>query len=332
MGGRVPKALLVAIAVLAALGGVLLFSKLTGRPSEPFYGIDVPGGDTSLVAPLSAATGYRPSVFNIFVKLDTKASSFSVAKLDAIEEAGMTPMITLEPWSTSSRWGQSDLHQYSLRTIFDGLHDQSLTRLARVVADFHHKIYLRFAHEMNGSWYPWAEDVNGNHPGDYVRAWRHVHRLFTGAGATNALWVWAPNALLGSQGVDTYRELYPGDGYVDMVGLTAYGRGRSAAESIGQSLTALSAVSDKPVILAETGATGSGKTAWIKSFGRFLARHHQIVGFVWYNTTPESTGASGDYRFDQTPADLKAFEGALRTAHVSTDPSHEPGGRTTTSR
>ena len=46
---------------------------------------------------------------------------------------------------------------------------------------------------MNGNWFPWCEGVNGNQPGEYVAAWRHVHDIFTAVGATNATWVWCPN-------------------------------------------------------------------------------------------------------------------------------------------
>ena len=51
---------------------------------------------------------------------------------------------------------------------------------------------IRFAHEMNGTWYPWAEGVNGNGPGDYVAAWRHVVGVFRRAKVSNVTWTWAP--------------------------------------------------------------------------------------------------------------------------------------------
>lgn len=44
---------------------------------------------------------------------------------------------------------------------------------------------------MNGNWHPWAQGVNGNQAGDYVRAWQHVHDLVASMGATNVHWVWS---------------------------------------------------------------------------------------------------------------------------------------------
>jgi hypothetical protein len=38
------------------------------------------------------------------------------------------------------------------------------------------RLYLRFAHEMNGNWYPWSHDAV---PNDYILAWRHAHDIFS---------------------------------------------------------------------------------------------------------------------------------------------------------
>ena len=46
----------------------------------------------------------------------------------------------------------------------------------------HWPFFLRFDWEMNGFWFPWNEGVNGNKPGEFVAAWRHVHDIFTEVG------------------------------------------------------------------------------------------------------------------------------------------------------
>jgi hypothetical protein len=298
---------------------VLIFSRASSH--HPFFGLDVPNGNLSAVTSVAEQTGYRPTVFNIFVKLDS--IHFDVGQLDAIAAAGMTPMVTLEPWTLTGHRGQADQRDYRLTSITAGKHDHSLKRLAAIIAAYHRPLYLRFAHEMNGTWYPWAAGVNDNTPDDYVTAWRYVHTLFSAAGVTQVQWVWSPNALLGSQTAATYRQLYPGDSWVDDIGLTAYGQGSSATRTIGPSLRAISSVSGKPVILSETGAAGPEKARWIQSFGPYLARHPRIVGFVWYNTTPETTGATGDYRFDSNYTTVQAFTSALRRSGVRSGHARE---------
>jgi hypothetical protein len=284
---------------------------------HPFFGLDVPSGNIAAVAQVEHETGYHPTVFSVFVKLDS--TNFSTAQLSAIRAAGMMPMVTLEPWSVSDVRGDTDLPQYRLTTITAGRYDQDFDRIAASVAAYHQPVYIRFAHEMNGSWYPWAAGENGNTSADYVAAWRHVHHLFTLAGATNAQWLWSPNALLGNQTAANYERLYPGNAWVDDIGLSAYGQGASAADTIDPSLTALTSVSSKPVIIAETGASGPDKVSWITSFGPYLASRRRITGFVWFNTTPETTDASGDYRFDSSPSALAAFIATLERAGVPRD-------------
>jgi mannan endo-1,4-beta-mannosidase len=68
-------------------------------------------------------------------------------------------------------------------------------------------------HEMNGGWFWWgAKD-----PGTFIQLWRQMFDYFTHTkGLNNLLWVYSPN-----QGAKTAL-YYPGDQYVDLVGLDAY--------------------------------------------------------------------------------------------------------------
>jgi len=68
-------------------------------------------------------------------------------------------------------------------------------------------------HEMNGGWFWWG----GHDPETFIKLWREMFDYFTYAkGLDNLLWVYAPNH--GSQTA----AYYPGDRYVDLVGLDAY--------------------------------------------------------------------------------------------------------------
>jgi hypothetical protein len=171
---------------------------------------------------------------------------------------------------------------------------------------------------MNGNWYPWGNDVNGNKPGDYVRAWKHVYAVFKAAGAGNALWVWSPAATTGGK-VVALQALYPGDAYVDFVGLTAYGHTKSeptVTATVEPALQQIEALSRRPVILSEIGADGPGKAAWIESLGQLLRTDRRIRGFVWFNTTTHTVGATGDYVFNDNAADTSSFQEMLAEARV----------------
>ncbi|MDN4175156.1 glycosyl hydrolase [Nocardioides sp. SOB77] len=105
-------------------------------------------------------------------------------------------------------------------------------------------VFLRFAHEMNGSWYPW-----GQQPQAYVAAFRRVATAVHRAAPGTAM-VWAPNYGGGypfsggqhearpgtadaraldtdrdgrvTQADDPYAPYWPGPRYVDWVGMSIY--------------------------------------------------------------------------------------------------------------
>src|SRR5919109_2661264 len=312
------RRLMVVAATVLLIAASIMVIRMFGFQHPVFYGLSLPDNDPATIASLTQQTGYRPQVLNVFVKLDSP--SFGRATLSQISEMGAKPMITLEPWSWRSSRGQTDQAPYSLAALASGQWDPNFTNIAKTILGYQGLVYLRFAHEMNGWWYPWAESVNSNRSGDYVRAWRHVHDIFRNLGCTNLRWIWAPNALTASsKGTSNLTTLYPGDQYVDMLGMTAYGHGASAAQTFDATLQALQAVThNKNIIISETGADGPDKTQWITSFGQYLDSQSEIHGFVWFNTMPSTTGASGDYRFDDTPENLNAFGNVLRKANVTT--------------
>jgi hypothetical protein len=276
-------------------------------PAPPFFGMAVPRADAAELRRVGAIVGCQPAVVSAFVKLDSP--SFTLGRLRELGRAGQVPFLTVEPWSYRSLGESTRQPRYTLASIVAGEHDPELTRIAGTVAAFGEPVLLRFAHEMNGWWYPWAAGQNGGDAAQYVAAWRHVHALFRRAGAGNAEWVWSP----ASTGRMPLAPLYPGDDVVTYVGLTGYGRGRSAAETFGPSLAEIRMFTGRPVVLSEVGADGPHKTAWIRSLGPYLRADRRIAGFVWFNTSASTTGATGDYRVDDSPAAATALRGVLDT-------------------
>ena len=133
---------------------------------------------------------------------------------------------------------------------------------------------IRPMHEMNGKWYPWGGPVNGNSPAQFRAAWRRIHTIFRREGATNVTWVWSPNA---RSYPGTYpnriEAYYPGDAYVDWIGLSGFNWGTSnprlrwtTFEEVYTNLLATLRLFNKPIVVAEmaTVADGGNKAAWIK--------------------------------------------------------------------
>jgi len=59
---------------------------------------------------------------------------------------------------------------------------------------------------------------------DYVKAWRHVHDIFTSVGATNVSSIWGVNHMSNTSQYPPLSTLYPGDACVDWTGVSVFNR------------------------------------------------------------------------------------------------------------
>jgi len=257
----------------------------------------------------------------VMISRDWASGSFDRQAVERLTTAGHLPMIAWEPWDHAQVLSGDRLRAvqpaYSLATIIEGRHDESIRSWAADAADWGHPVALRFAHEMNGYWYPWAESANGNREGDYVSAWRHVHDLFVDEGADNVIFVWSPN--LSQPSLTPLAQLWPGDEYVDWVGLVGYlGNGINPAEwtptfdeLFGPTLDELRAFTELPVVITEIGATESGgkKAEWISHVLETVAARHDIIGLMWFEIDKEA-----DWRIVSSPEASAAFAQGVEDA------------------
>ena len=129
---------------------------------------------------------------------------------------------------------------YSNQSFIDGEHDEDIEKMAGVVKKFldDHRslpVYIRWAHEANirsaPAWpgHPW----NNRSAAQYIGMFQHVHDTFfkkldAGSARARVVWVWSPNYENAAEGHDSYsdwKNLYPGDRYVDMTGLSGLNYG-----------------------------------------------------------------------------------------------------------
>ena len=153
---------------------------------------------------------------------------------------------------------------------------------------------------MNGFWFPWSEGINGNKPGEFVAAWRHVHDIFTAGGATNATWVWCPNVDFTSS-LTPLEELYPGDDYVDWTCLDGFNWGKTANSAGWQSFNQvfhstykrmLKIAPSKPMVIGEIASDerGGSKADWISNLlASIPAKYRKVRGLIWYEEKDHGT-------------------------------------------
>ena len=131
-------------------------------------------------------------------------------------------------WEPSDYRLGTNQPRYALSRIIAGDFDGYIRSWAKAAKAWGKPFMLRFAQEMNGNWNPWGVAVNGNKPGQYVQAYRHIHKLFTSVGATNVIWVWSPNILY--PGGASLSSVYPGNPYVNWIGVDGYNWGTSVPQ------------------------------------------------------------------------------------------------------
>jgi beta-mannanase len=248
------------------------------------------------------------------------AQPFSPAIYEATLQRGAIPLVDWNPWDLAAG-GDPDQPDVALRTILSGRHDGYIRAWAAGARAWGRPFFLRFGHEMNGSWYPWSEGRNGNSAGEFARAWQHVHDIFEAVGATNVTWVWSPNAIY--PGSTPLAGLYPGDADVDWVAMDGYNWGvgpvrrdgwRSFADLFGPTYRALGSLApSKPVMVAEVASSehGGSKASWIRdALGeRLSADFPRIRALVWFDWDADGM----DWVIESSPASRTAFADAVRS-------------------
>ena len=288
-----------------------------GTPGAHLMGFNGTPTQLSQLDDLGSQIGRPPDIVDFFDGFTSVFPSSGVAQIAA---SGAEPEVTWEPWDYTLGLNQDT---YSLQAIAGGAFDSYITAWAKSAAQFSKPMLLRFAHEMNGNWYPWDIGVNGNTASDYIAAFRHIHDLFVAAGATNVQWVWCPNIASGASS-DLTTE-YPGSAYVDVVGIDGYNFGTTPSAWMTPSQifsSTLALISNqhwgKPVILNEVASVEAGgdKAAWITQLLQLLSSQSQVVGFLW--------SEFDDWGLETSSASIAAMKSALATYWV------EPGPPTST--
>jgi hypothetical protein len=232
------------------------------------------------------------------------------SQLQAVAARGSVPEITWEPWDASRGLYRSQ-PRYRLRNIIDGRFDAYIESWARDLSAWRGPVLLRFAQEMDGDWYPWDEHANGNHLGEFGRAWRHVHHIFVSAGAMNVKWIWSPAFAIST-------EQFPGESYVDMLGLTCINSGGSQHPSSWRSFAGICAgpigqlhrlAPRTHIQLSEvaTGAVHGSRARWIGGMFSFLKRHPEVSSFIWFDVRTRR-----NWVIESSPAVRRQFARGLR--------------------
>jgi len=210
---------------------------------------------------------------------------FPTKEAQTVSDKGGAIFIKLEPWS----WKGKNDSSFTLEKLVKGEYDYLLKRFAMGAIKFGKPIFVSFAHEMNGNWYPWS----GN-PKLYVKAFRHIHDVIQKAGTKNITWVWNPDIFSAA------KAYYPGNTYVDWVAIDGYNWSGtdSAASLFNKRLKELKPLG-KPIMIGEF-ACAKNKAACIANFINYTANNNDIKAYIFFNKDVKEKGEMHEFTLKAT--------------------------------
>lgn len=293
--------------------------------SSAYLGVAISGvpGDMSLLDKFQQdAGGKHVAIINFWRTMGGSNSILYPSWLQNVASNGSVPMIT---WVPENRDAGSDQSPYTLANIAAGADDSVVNQWAQQLKAYGGTVLLRFAHEMNGMWFPWSQ-----HPRDYVAAWRHIHDIFVADGATNVKWVWCPNTQWNAK--SDFAPYFPGNAYVDWVALDSYNKAAnggwlwfSKLFDVGSSYHTITSLTNKPLMIAETSSAeasqfsrnrGHTKAQWItNAFTEGIPSMPRIKAVVWMNDNLTASEGCCDWSIDSSASAESAFAHAISSSY-----------------
>jgi len=206
------------------------------------------------------------------------------------------------------------------RRIARGEFDAYFEDAADAVKRFGGPVFISVNHEMNGTWYPYSEAYKKGATmtaDDFIASWKRIVDVFRRKGANNVAWVWSPN--VPDVGGVPFSKYYPGDDYVDWVGVSLYS---------GEAITGLDKIykayaARKPFFVTEwaTGPDKSkhnrnfpGEAKWIDEFFKGIEKNYpRVKAISWFHWN-KSEDHEDDYRLQRVPEQAAVYQSDVSNA------------------
>jgi len=299
-----------------------------------YFGIFNPSGENGLsnISNIKSIEKDQDVDFNLisfYLAWDTESiNEFPHKLMDDIYSNDAIPMITWEPWAsllpTSDSVPALKAETKIFKYIIDGRYDEYIKEFAGILKTYKDPIFLRYAHEFDNPYYSWSTSGK-NSSSEFKEAWKHVHQIFTEQNVNNIVWVWNPWK---ANKMEAY---YPGDEFVDWIGLTMLNYAALKSEGEEESFKEMylpfqkkiNNLSKKPVMLAEFGSLNLGDTQkkWtINALETINTEYPEISAIVMFNSDKDKNiPAYGNFEgkyLDWTTASINSIE-----KHFKVDPT-----------
>jgi len=309
-----------AVGGLVALAAALTLLRDEGGPSPALPDVDSPPTGTLVGAHIRpddrSEAGQRASIESFEQRLGRRLDidhnfyrwdkPFPTWRERWTLEQGRIPMIS---WNGRGVYASD---------VAAGSHNALIAERAVAVKALSGPVLIRWFWEMDGKKKAeWAES-----PDDYVAAWRRIRSVFQDEGATNARWVWCPNASAFADG--DAQAFYPGPEHVEWICGDGYnwapGRPKDRWRSFSEIFSAFYAWGvrqGKPMMVGEFGVQErepGEKAAWLREAREAVkTQFPSLRALVYFDVDAEH-----DWRIRTSESAVEAFR------ELATDPWFVP--------
>lgn len=263
---------------------------------------------------LSKMESYLEIDFKYLLEYYSIKSPLSLEHLENIASAGKTLEFTYQ----TTAFGAPEKN--AIYRLLDGEYDDVLVELFSTLAASKSPILFRLNNEMNGDWCLYNAFYFSKDTSLYRDLWRHFYNIAQEQGATNLIWVWNPNwGDFPSFKWNHYLNYYPGEEYVDIVGVTSYNTGTyyksegwKEFQSMYEPLMAeYTNTFDYPFMVTEFSCSdfGGDKVQWMETMFEQI-KEYNFAAAIWFNGVDyDSKGNPARiYTIDHDPKYMDAFK------------------------
>lgn len=194
---------------------------------------------------------------------------------------------------------------YTLDKIIQGDFDEALRAWAIAARNYQDPLIVEYGTEVNGEWFPWNAKWYGKKKGavKFKQAYRHIIDVMRDENANNITWVFHVNNLdLPDMEWNRLEKYYPGNDYIDWIGVSIYGAQTPMSDEWPSFQEAMDAIyprlvdldPDKPIVVTEFGMTSGhpygNQAQWAKESLKNLCQNRwpAVIGFSWWNEAWEN--------------------------------------------
>jgi len=241
---------------------------------------------------------YGKNPFMVLVFIDWN-SFLNQRVIEDVYSQGCVLFVTWEPWNAGAK------QAIDYDGVLSGEYEKYITEFAMQIKGIGEKVFIRFAHEANGNWYPWSVAKIGKEK--YVAIHKYIRSIFDKVGVRNAEWVFSIN-WEDVPKENSFMHCYPGDEYVDFMGIDGYNWGNTQPwsrwmgfrEIFTKRYNQLVRNYKKPIIISEfsSASRGGDKATWIKEAMGEIRKMKHVKAFILFNVDKETDWSFSSNRDD----------------------------------